>query len=298
MARQARFRCVLRVSALSLLALVGAPHSRPQEAPTVTFPADEIRSLASRILHGAEKADCHPGKCIILVQNFRLASGQTSQLGMQLADEVAKQFLAQQTAIKIVERSRLRSYLERERIPDTLLNNERAFQWLGKQLGATTVLNGTTETRGDVVRVEASLFSCEKEKAAPQEGFSLPSSEFASALTPADSFPQNLPSPEDASAPLIQRAGVDGISSPACGYCPNPDYTDPARKVKFNGDLVLEVTVSAEGNAIDTRVVRGLPFGLNQSAIKTLRAWKLRPATREGQPLACRVMIEVTFRLK
>jgi len=61
--------------------------------------------------------------------------------------------------------------------------------------------------------------------------------------------------------------------------------------------LLLDVTVSAEGRAIDASVVRGLPFGLNESAIRTMRDWQFRPATREGQPVACRVMIEVTFRL-
>ena len=298
MARGNRSRTRLRVAVLVFLTLLGTPYSDSQEAPSIALPDSEIRALASRILQGAGKADCHPGKCTILVQDFKLASGLTSQLGMQIADEVAKQLAAQQTGIRIVERSRLRAYLEQERIPDTLLNNDRAFRWLGKQLGATAVLNGTTEARGDTLRVEASLFSCEKEKVAPPEGFSLPSSDFVSALTPVDSFPKNFSSPEETSVPLVQRAGVNGITAPICVHCPNPDYTDPARVAKLNGNLLLDVTVSADGNAIDARVVRGLPFGLNQSAIRTLRAWKFRPATREGQPIACRVMTEVTFRLR
>lgn len=249
------------------------------------------------ILQGAGKADCHPSNCTILVLNFKLPSGLTSSLGMQLADEVAKQLASQQPAIKIVERSRLRAYLEQERIPDALLNNDKAFQWLGKQLGATAVLNGATDVRGETVLVGASLFSCQRDKAGPPEGFSLPYSDFASALTPADSFHKDFSSPEISSTPLIQRAGVNGITIPICVYCPSPDYTDPAREVKFNGNMLLEVTISAEGTAMDARVIRGLPFGLNQSATKTLRAWRFKPATREGQPLATRVPIEVTFRL-
>jgi TonB family protein len=297
MAERNRFRSAVRFVTLILLTLVGASYSHPQEAPSVTLPDSEIRALASRILRGAGKADCDPGSCIILVQNFKLPSGVTSQLGMRLADEVAKQLAAQQTDIKIIEPSRLRAYLELERIPDTLLNNEKAFRWLGKQLGATVVLNGTTEVRGEAVSVEVSLFSCEKEKAGPQERFSLSSSDFASALTPVDSFPKSLPSPKEASIPLVQRAGVNGITSPICVYCPSPDYNDPAREVKLNGSLLLDVTVSPEGRAIDGKVVRGLPFGLNESAIRKMRDWQFRPATREGQPVACRVQIEVTFRL-
>lgn len=298
MAKRTRFCSPLRLCTLILLTLVGASYSHSQETPSITLPDEEIRALASRIFQKAGKADCKPGSCIILVENFKLSSGLTSRLGMQLADALAKELAAQQTGIKIVDRSRFRAYLELERIPDTLLNNEKAIRWLGKQLGATAVLNGTTEVRGEAVRVEASLFSCEKEKAGPPEQFSFSYSDLASALSPVDSFPKSLPPPEDASTPLVQRAGVNGISSPNCEYCPNPDYTNPAREVKFNGTLLLEVTVSAEGRAIDARVVRGLPFGLNESAIRTVRNWQFRPATREGQPVACRVMIEVTFRVK
>ncbi len=297
MARRTRFRSALGFSTLILLTLVGASYSHSQEVPFVTLPDDEIHALAGRILRKAGKADCNPGSCIILVENFKLPSGLTSQVGIQLADAVTKELAAQQTGIKIVERSRFRAYLELERIPDTLLNNEKAIRWLGKQLGATAVLNGATEVRGEAVRVEVNLFSCEKEKAGPPEQFSLSYSDFASALSPVDSFPKSFPSPKEASIPLVQRAGVDGITSPICAYCPNPDYTDPARDVKFNGTLLLDVTVSAEGRAIDASVVRGLPFGLNESAIRTMRDWQFRPATREGQPVACRVMIEVTFRL-
>jgi TonB family protein len=298
MTNRNRLRSALRFSTLILLTLVGASYSHSQEALSVTLPDDEIRGLTSRILRNAGKADCNPGSCVILVGNFKLSSGATSQLGMQIADVIAKELAAQQTGIKIVERTRFRAYLEQERIPDTLLNNEMAIRWLGKQLGATAVLNGTTETRGEAVRVQASLFSCEKEKTGPPEQFSLSYSDFASAMSPVDSFSKSLSPPKEASIPLVQRAGVDGITSPICVFCPNPDYTDPAREVKFTGTSLLDVTVSAEGRAIDARVVRGLPFGLNESAVKNIRDWQFRPGAREGQPIACRVIIEVTFRLR
>jgi TonB family protein len=274
------------------------PAQEPQTPLALTSQQqDQLHDVVARVLKHADKAGCKNSACTILVANFTDSSGSTSILGIQLADAVAKELAAQQTNIKIVERSRFRDYLELERIPDTLLNNEKAIRWLGKQLGATTVLRGTTEVRGEAVRVEVSLFSCEKEKSGSPERFSLPHSDFASALSPVDSFPRSFPSPKEASIPLIQRAGVDGITSPSCVYCPNPDYTDPAREVKLNGTLLLDVTVSTEGRAIDSRVARGLPFGLNESAIRTMRDWQFRPATREGQPIACRVMIEVTFRL-
>jgi hypothetical protein len=91
---------------------------------------------------------------------------------MQIADQVSKELASQQNAIKIVDRSRLQTFFDEERIPAELFNNEMAICWLGKQMGATTVLRGTTEDRGGPVRVQASLLSCVKDKAGPVEEFS------------------------------------------------------------------------------------------------------------------------------
>ena len=49
---------------------------------------------------------------------------------------------------------------------------------------------------------------------------------------------------------------------------------------------------------MDTRVLNGLPFGLNEAAITAVREWQFKPARREGEPVPCMVMIEATFRLR
>jgi TonB family protein len=78
---------------------------------------------------------------------------------------------------------------------------------------------------------------------------------------------------------------------------PTPDYTDPARIAKFQGSLVVLVKISEEGRAEDLKVLHGLPFGLNQTALDTVRTWKFRPATLDGKPVPVQIPIEVTFRL-
>ena len=298
MARRTRFRSALRFSTLILLTLVVASYSHPQEVPSVTLPDDEIHALANRVLQKTEQANCKPRNCRILVANFTLPSGATSQLGMQLADAFAMELASQQNAIQIIERSRLQTYLEQERIPATQLNNEKAIRWLGMRLGATAVLTGTTEDQGASVHVQVSLLSCDTQEAGPVEGFSFPDSDSRTGLTPVDSFPKTSSSSDQSSIPLVLRAGVDGVTSPSCLYCPNPDYTNPAREAKYNGTVLLDATVSAEGRAIGARVVRGVPFGLNEAAIKAVHDWQFKPATREGEPVTCTVMIEVTYSIK
>jgi len=44
-------------------------------------------------------------------------------------------------------------------------------------------------------------------------------------------------------------------------------------------------------------VVKGLPFGLTERAVKRIEDWKLKPALKDGQAVAVRVDIEFTFRL-
>ena len=97
----------------------------------------------------------------------------------------------------------------------------------------------------------------------------------------------------------IARPGLAGVTVPACVYCPNPDYTDEARAAKFNGTVILQVVVTAEGRAENISVVRKAGYGLEQNAMETVRKWRFRPAKGpDGNPVPTTVPIEVTFRIK
>jgi len=199
-------------------------------------PCRKPKSARSQTVYCKELGKRIPsrGGCGILVANFALPSGAASQLGMQLADAFSNGLASQKNAIQVIERSRLQTYLEQERVPMTLLHNEKAIRWLGKQLGATVVLTGTTaKDQGASVRVQVSLLSCDKEKAGPIEEFSFPDSDSRTGLNPIGSFPETLSSPNPSSIPLVLRAGVGGVTSPGCSYCPQPNYTNPAREAKF-----------------------------------------------------------------
>jgi periplasmic protein TonB len=94
------------------------------------------------------------------------------------------------------------------------------------------------------------------------------------------------------------RAGVNGVGQPACIYCPNPDYSDEARKAKYQGSVLLDVIVTEDGRVLDPHVLKGPGLGLEEKAIAAVRNWKMRPATGpNGRPVRCRVNIEVVFRL-
>lgn len=97
----------------------------------------------------------------------------------------------------------------------------------------------------------------------------------------------------------IARPGAGGVTVPACVYCPSPNYTQEARAAKFNGTVVLQVVVTADGRAENISVVRKAGYGLEQSAIETVKKWQFRPAKdADGTPVATLVPIEVTFRIR
>jgi len=88
-----------------------------------------------------------------------------------------------------------------------------------------------------------------------------------------------------------------GVSAPRAIYAPDPQYSDEARKAKYQGTVVLWVVVGPEGRPRDIRVSRSLGMGLVEKAIEAVRQWKFEPALKDGHPVAVQVNIEVDFRL-
>jgi protein TonB len=88
-----------------------------------------------------------------------------------------------------------------------------------------------------------------------------------------------------------------GVSAPRPIYDPDPEYSDEARREKFQGSVVLWVVVGADGKPYDIRVARTLGMGLDEKAIAAVRQWKFEPAILNGHPVAVQINVEVRFRL-
>jgi TonB family protein len=88
-----------------------------------------------------------------------------------------------------------------------------------------------------------------------------------------------------------------GVSMPRVIYDPEPEYTDEARKVKQQGNVLLACVVGADGRIHDARVQRALGMGLDEKAIEAVRKWRFEPSRYHGQPVAVRIAVEVNFRM-
>ncbi len=88
-----------------------------------------------------------------------------------------------------------------------------------------------------------------------------------------------------------------GVLPPRQIYYPEPEYSEEARKAKYQGVCVLYVEVGADGRPHNIRVQRSLGLGLDEKAIEAVRTWKFEPGLKDGKPVTVAVNIEVTFHL-
>jgi TonB family protein len=74
-------------------------------------------------------------------------------------------------------------------------------------------------------------------------------------------------------------------------------YTEIARTNRVQGTVVLQVVFAANGEIQDIRIIRALPDGLTHKAIEAARKIRFNPATRNGEPVSVRGLLEFTWNL-
>ena len=78
---------------------------------------------------------------------------------------------------------------------------------------------------------------------------------------------------------------------------PDPEYSDEARKARYQGTVLVSMVIDASGAPTDMQIARPLGMGLDEKAIAAISTWKFDPALKNGEPVAVAIMVEVSFRL-
>jgi TonB family protein len=78
---------------------------------------------------------------------------------------------------------------------------------------------------------------------------------------------------------------------------PTPIYTQEARSLKIEGEVLLEAVLQASGSLRVVRVVHGLGHGLDDNAVRAAEQIHFKPATRDGQPTDSTVVLHIIFQL-
>ena len=94
----------------------------------------------------------------------------------------------------------------------------------------------------------------------------------------------------------VYRVG-GAVSAPRVLYSPDPEYSDEARRARYQGTCVLSLIVGSDGLPGYIRVTRSIGMGLDEKAIEAVKQWKFQPAMKDGKPVAVAINIEVEFRL-
>ena len=96
---------------------------------------------------------------------------------------------------------------------------------------------------------------------------------------------------------IAQADSGPATSSVEITFKPQPVYSDEARSLKLEGEVLLEVMFSANGTLHVNRVVRGLGHGLDEAAIAATNKMRFKPALRMGQPVDSTAIVHVTFQM-
>jgi TonB family protein len=95
----------------------------------------------------------------------------------------------------------------------------------------------------------------------------------------------------------VYRIG-GGVSAPVPIFTPEAEFSDEARRAKYQGVCLISLIVDAQGNPQNPRVVRPLGMGLDEKALEAVRKYKFKPAMKDGKtPVPVMMSIEVNFRL-
>lgn len=97
------------------------------------------------------------------------------------------------------------------------------------------------------------------------------------------------PKPAASAAPRLLPAEITSK--------PTPAYTDEARKLRIEGEVLLEVVFEASGRLRVLRVVRGLGHGLDEAAVRAAEQIRFKPALRDGQPADSTAVLHIVFQL-
>ncbi len=89
----------------------------------------------------------------------------------------------------------------------------------------------------------------------------------------------------------------NGVQPPTLVYSVDPEFSDEARKAKFQGTSVVALIVDANGLPQNIRVVRALGMGLDEKAVAAVKQYRFKPAKFQGHAVPVEIEVEVDFHI-
>lgn len=256
----------------------------------IGFPAKsdiekDRKKAAKNLVEEIERGQFHK----VYVPDFLDPSGARTEKGCFFASTFSTNLTKAARNFEVVNRIQAQKKLNELHIsPQDLLKPE-VLAKTAQAFGADAVLVGTAT----ISPKDASLVLSLRDATSGKEVHPL---SYHEKLEPA--FDSNFPAVEAEASHVYYFPGLDGVSQPKCLYCPNPDYTDEARREGIQGTVLMSIVLDEKGTIKDARVVKTTDDGLGKQSINILRKWRLEPSRDpEGKAVAVRAPIETMFRL-
>jgi TonB family protein len=106
-------------------------------------------------------------------------------------------------------------------------------------------------------------------------------------------FPASPPPPEP-EGPIVM---TPYIVAPAKIYAPAPRYTEIARTAGTQGVVIVQAVIDRRGQVTSVKLLKGLPMGLDRSALETVQQWRFEAATLNGKPVSVFYTLTIHFNL-
>jgi len=88
-----------------------------------------------------------------------------------------------------------------------------------------------------------------------------------------------------------------GVTPPRVIYQTDPEFSEEARKAKYQGTCVLSVVVDPNGRPTNIHVLSTLGMGLDEKAIESVKNWRFEPGQKDGHAVPVVIAVEVDFHL-
>lgn len=96
----------------------------------------------------------------------------------------------------------------------------------------------------------------------------------------------------------FEAANVGGdIRRPAKIFAPPPRFTEIARRARVQGVVIVQAVIDRHGSVAALKLLKGLPMGISEEAMRAVSTWLFEPAKLDGQPVTVFYNLTINFRL-
>jgi hypothetical protein len=253
-------------------------------ASTGLAQSSKIEDLGNRLADALAKEGTH----VVAVADLTALDGTNSGQGHYIALLLSQMIAVNENKLAVVDNSAFSKFLSEQNLTIKELASPEKLAHLASHANLDAIVAGTVEDTSQSYIVSVTVFRVAA--SSKKETVFLKHTELLDSL--------NSVTPGSNDSPIF-RAGVDGVGTPSCVYCPDPMYSNEARARKVSwATVVFSTVISAEGRIVSFQPLKVAGFGLDDEAYKTMKKWRLKPAAgKDGKPVAVIVPVEVTFRL-